>query len=177
MSAERSVSPSHSTAALIGALVIGAALGAGGILLLRADAGRQRRIAATASSPDKSLVAVAWEKPCARAGEWCVELGIGPSIDAAKIAAAVDDPSARCDEVVWTPDRKRVGFVMRGHELRLFDPQSLKEIGVVRLLTEDAARTRRARGVTFSENGRAVTFDDCPREHSGCRAGVMGIPQ
>jgi hypothetical protein len=93
------------------------------------------------------------------------------------VAAAYDDPSAVCDEVVWTPDGTRVGFVMRGYELRLFDPQSLKEIGTVRLVTEEAAQTRRARGVTFSENGRAVTFDDCPRAHSGCRAGVAGVPQ
>jgi hypothetical protein len=31
--------------------------------------------------------------------------------------------------------------------------------------------------VTFSENGKAVTFDDCPRNRSGCRAGVVGVPQ
>jgi hypothetical protein len=47
----------------------------------------------------------------------------------------------------------------------------------VRLLTAEAAQTRLARGITFSENGRAATFDDCPRSHSGCRAGVVGVPQ
>jgi hypothetical protein len=41
----------------------------------------------------------------------------------------------------------------------------------------EAAETRLARGITFSENGRAATFDDCPRAHSGCRAGVVGVPQ
>ena len=115
--------------------------------------------------------------PCASANDWCTELRVGASDSASAVVARYTDPSATCDEVVWTPDGKRVGFVIRGHELRLFDPQSGKEIGTVRLVTEEAAQTRRARGVTFSENGRAVTFDDCPRTHSGCRAGVVGVPQ
>jgi len=39
----------------------------------------------------------------------------------------------------------------------------------------DASGDRVARGITFSDNGAAVTFDDCPREHAGCRAGMVGI--
>ncbi|HEY7498031.1 MAG TPA: hypothetical protein VH740_05950 [Vicinamibacterales bacterium] len=172
------MSSTRSTGALIATLVIGAALGAGAAMALRGGDARLRgRITAAMPSPDKSIVALATATPCAKADAWCTELRIGPSTDASKVAAAYDDPSAVCDEVVWTPDGTRVGFVMRGYELRLFDPQSLKEIGTVRLVTEEAAQTRRARGVTFSENGRAVTFDDCPRAHSGCRAGVAGVPQ
>ena len=33
------------------------------------------------------------------------------------------------------------------------------------------------RGVTFSENGRAITFDECPRGRSGCRAGLAAVPR
>jgi hypothetical protein len=82
-----------------------------------------------------------------------------------------------CDEIVWTPDGKRVGFLMTGQQLVIYDTTTLKHVGNVRLLTQVAAASRRARGVTFSENGRALTFDDCPRAHSGCRAGVVGVPQ
>jgi hypothetical protein len=35
--------------------------------------------------------------------------------------------------------------------------------------------SRVARGVTFSTNGAAVTFDDCPRDHSGCKPGLVAI--
>ncbi len=177
MSAQRSVPPPRPTAALIAALVLGAALGAGATLVLRdVDRGHASRTTATGSSPDKSFVATAAEKPCANGDGWCAELRVGKAGDAGRVVAGYEAPAARCDEIVWTPDGKRVGFVV-GHELRLFDPQSLKEIGTVRLVSEDAALTRRVRGVTFSDNGRAVTFDDCPRTHSGCRAGVVGIPQ
>jgi hypothetical protein len=159
---------------LIAAALVGAALGAGTTLVLRRE---PHRVAATATAPDKSRVATAREKPCGEPGRWCSELSIGPSRESGTVVAAYDDPAVTCDEIVWTPDGKRVGFVMRGRELRLFDPVSLREIGLVRLVTDEAAQTRRARGVTFSENGRAVTFDDCPRGQSGCRAGVVGIPQ
>jgi hypothetical protein len=178
MSAQRAVPPPRSTAALIGALLLGTAIGAGAALVLRgADSRLRGRVTAQSLSPDKSLVALATTAPCASADDWCTELRVGASDAASAVVARYTDPSATCDEVVWTPDGKRVGFVIRGYELRLFDPQSRTEIGTVRLVTEDAAQTRRARGVTFSENGRAVTFDDCPRAHSGCRAGVVGIPQ
>ena len=35
--------------------------------------------------------------------------------------------------------------------------------------------SRIARGVTFSANGAAITFDDCPRSHSGCKPGMVAI--
>ena len=85
--------------------------------------------------------------------------------------------SRSCAEIVWTPDGKRVAFVIDGSEMSIYDAQSGKLAGTVRLLTNEAAQTRLARGITFSENGRAATFDDCPRGHSGCRAGVVGVPQ
>ena len=70
-----------------------------------------------------------------------------------------------------------MAFVLDGSEMAIYDAQTAKLAGTVRLLTSEATVTRVARGVTFSENGRAATFDDCPRTHSGCRAGVVGVPQ
>jgi hypothetical protein len=43
----------------------------------------------------------------------------------------------------------------------------------VQLVPRDADRF--ARGVTFSDNGFAVTFDDCPKGRSGCRSGLAGV--
>jgi hypothetical protein len=102
-------------------------------------------------------------------------LSVGQSESAAVQLEMLDGQSA--SEIVWTSDGKRVGFVVDGRELWLYDAGSRKLAGRVGLLTVEAAHSRLARGVTFSENGRAVTFDDCPKRQSGCRAGFVGVPQ
>ena len=68
-----------------------------------------------------------------------------------------------------------MAFLIDGAEFVIYDAQSSKLAGTVRLLTAEA--TRVVRGVTFSDNGRAITYDDCPRGRSGCRAGVVGVPK
>jgi hypothetical protein len=168
----------RSPRALIAALVLGAALGAAAVALvgprLASPVERPHR-SARGASPDGARVATAFERSCEQIV--CGELRMGvPDQDA---AAQVFDTyrDSFCDEIVWTPDGTRVGFLMTGQQLVLYDAKTLKHVGNVRLLTQEAAASRRARGVTFSENGRAVTFDDCPRAHSGCRAGVVGVPQ
>lgn len=178
MSAQRALSPtaaSRTTLRLIAALLLGIALGAAGALLVTArttDASR-RRVAARALSPDKSRVAVAREVPCAEGT--CQELGLGASEDVSTTVAVLSTRS--CSEIVWTPDGTRVAFVIDGIEMSIYDAPTSRLAGTVRLLTSEAAQTRLARGITFSENGRAATFDDCPRAHSGCRAGVVGVPR
>jgi hypothetical protein len=170
------VPPSRSPVALIAALVVGAALGAGAMIVLgQRPAGERPHRSARAVSPDGTRAATAYERPCDEIV--CGELRMGaPDQDAsAKVFDTYRD--SFCDEIVWTPDGKRVGFLMTGQQLVIYDATTLKHVGNLRLLTREAAASRRVRGVTFSENGRAVTFDDCPRTHSGCRAGVVGVPQ
>jgi hypothetical protein len=178
MPAQRTVSPTapRSTLTLIAALLLGIALGAGVALLVtaRATDASRRRVAARSISPDKSRVALAREVSCA--GGTCQELQVGPSEDAAETVAVLDDNRA-CAEIVWTPDGSRVAFLIDGSEMSIYDAQSRKLAGTVRLLTSEAAQSRFARGITFSDNGRAATFDDCPKGRSGCRAGVVGVPQ
>jgi hypothetical protein len=178
MSAQRALSPTgqpRATIRLIAAFLLGIALGASAALLLTArttDASR-RRVTARMYSPDKSRMAVALEAPCADG--LCQELRLGASEDTSAVVASLTNRS--CGEIAWTPDGTRVGFVIDGSELSIYDARTSKLAGTVRLLTSEATLTRFARGVTFSENGRAATFDDCPRTHSGCRAGVVGVPQ
>jgi hypothetical protein len=181
MSAQRPVPSagpaSRSTGALIAALVAGMAIGAVAMwwFAVLTSSSRFHR-AARAASPDGSRVAVAFERQCDQLV--CGELRVGLATAETSAKAMIDTyRDSSCDEIVWTPDGRRIGFLMTGQQLVLYDAQTLKHLGNVRLLTQEAAATRRARGVTFSENGRAVTFDDCPRSHSGCRAGVVGIPQ
>ena len=178
MSAQRAVPSTtapRATLRLIAALLLGIALGAAGALLVTArttDASR-RRVAVRALSPDKSRVAVVVDVPCPVGT--CQELRLGASEEASRMVAVLNHPS--CSEIAWTPDGSRVAFLIDGSEMPIYDAQTTKLAGTVRLLTTEAAQTRLARGVTFSENGRAATFDDCPRSHSGCRAGVVGVPQ
>ena len=178
MSAQRPVPPANAprtTLRLIGALLLGVALGASVALLVTARATdvSRRRETARALSPDKSQLALARETRC---GDGiCLELSLGASEDAATVIALPGNRT--CNEIVWTPDGARVAYVIDGSEMTIYDARTQKLAGMVRLLTAEAAQTRLARGITFSENGRAATFDDCPRSHSGCRAGVVGVPQ
>jgi hypothetical protein len=80
-------------------------------------------------------------------------------------------------EIAWTPDGGRVGFVVNGYQLRVFDAHTGANLGAASLIEPDGTPPSRiVRGVTFSSNGAAVTFDDCPREHSGCRPGLVALP-
>jgi hypothetical protein len=181
MSAQRAVpSPrtsSRSGWSLIAALLAGVAVGAVAMFVIggRLESPPPFHRAARAASPDGSRVAASFERPCDRIV--CGELRVGAATNEAGASTIDTYRDSTCDEIVWTRDGKRIGFLMTGQQLVLYDAQTLKHLGNVRLLTQEAAATRRARGITFSENGRAVTFDDCPRSHSGCRAGVVGIPQ
>jgi len=177
MSVQRAVppaNPSRTTRRLIAALLLGVALGASVALLVtaRATDASRRRETARALSPDRSRLALARESRCG--DDICVELAVGTSEHAAAVVGSLGTRS--CTEVVWTPDGSRVAFLVDGSEMMIYDARTLKLAGMVRLMTAEAAQTRLARGLTFSENARAITFDDCPREHSGCRAGVVGVP-
>jgi hypothetical protein len=105
-------------------------------------------------------------------------LWIGTSVQNGRSVATLARGTEQCDAVVWTKDGKRVAFLINGYQLRLFNAETGMPAGQVDLLQRDGTPTSRiARGVTFSDNGRAVTFDDCPRERSGCRAGLIGVPE
>jgi Tol biopolymer transport system component len=129
----------------------------------------------SARAPDGSRVALVTERTCL--GGSCQLLWIGAA-DAGTSKVAELPAGARCTEIAWTRDSTRVAFVVDGSELRLFDAVTLRPAGRMTLVVQDARPTTRiARGVTFSDNGKAVTFDDCPRTHSGCRSGLAAVPQ
>ena len=109
------------------------------------------------------------------ANDWCERLALGPTADGAQPIAALA-PKERCSEIVWSPDGKRVGFVIDGQQLRLYEAAGHRPAGQIDLVPRDSdPPTRLARGITFSENGAAITFDDCPREKSGCQPRIVGI--
>ena len=105
----------------------------------------------------------------------CRTLWIGGTReDAVQVASLSGDD--RCEEIAWAPDGYRVGFVIDGYQLRIFDGHSGEPKGQANLIEPEGSPTSRiARGVTFSTNGAAVTFDDCPRYTSGCRSDMVAV--
>ena len=134
-----------------------------------------RRTLFTTPSPDGRLVAYVTEGRCAEVR--CQAFRVAPNqpnASARTIEALTGDEQVT--EIAWTPDSTRVAFVVNGYQLRAFDAQSGRNLGAVSLIDPDGfPPSRIARGVTFSANGAAVTFDDCPRTHSGCRAGLVAL--
>ena len=121
---------------MIAALLLGIALGAAAALLVtaRATDASRRRVTARSSSPDKSRIAVAFEAPCADG--LCQELRLGASQDASTVLSSLTNRS--CAEIAWTPDGTRVAFLIDGSEIAIYDAQTSKLAGTVRLLTSEA---------------------------------------
>ena len=150
-----------------------AALALGCALLIQAGCQPKiERYGALEWSADKSRVAFARDRLCEKGP--CETLYVGATIEAASALEGLADGQERCDEISWTKDGRRVAFLINGRQLRIYDAESRKPAGKVNLYGDGGA-DRIARGITFSDNGAAVTFDDCPREHAGCRAGMVGI--
>jgi hypothetical protein len=155
-------------AALIAAFVVAAVAFAGGYVL------GARRIVRFANAPAGNGVAYILEGRCA-AGV-CQSLWIGATVKTAKVVEALSGPSEVADEIVWTQDGGRVAFIVNGYQLRLFDAHTGSTLGALAIIDPDGFPSSRiARGVTFSTNGAAITFDDCPRDHSGCKPGMLAI--
>ena len=170
MPAPRTVSPARSNAG-VSATVLLVAIVASYLVGKRVGA-VQELIAAGPSNAQK--IALVKKQKCA-AG-WCETLWLGNTrADIVKVAE-LTPRTEHCDEIAWAPDGYRVGFVINGYQLRIFDGMARKPINQVNLIEPDGTPTLRiVRGVTFSQNGAAVTFDDCPRGRSGCRSGLIAV--
>jgi hypothetical protein len=134
----------------------------------------QAYVVAAETAPDASRVALVRLMPCG--SDLCETLWIGSTPDSATRVSTLPHGIERCTDIAWTRDGTRVAFLINGYQLRLYDAQSQAPAGLVDLVPADAQPTTRiARGVTFSDNGAAITFDDCPRDRSGCRPGLLAI--
>jgi hypothetical protein len=128
-----------------------------------------------AASADGQYVAWASDRRCVSGP--CEALWVGSS-RASAVKVATLEGTARTREIVWTRDGSRVAFLVDGTELQLFTSASAAPAGRLTLVQAQAGpNTFIVRGITFSDNGRAITFDECPRDHSGCRAGFAAVPQ
>jgi Tol biopolymer transport system component len=178
MPAERSVSspsPAHALRRLVWIALVIAALAAVAVLLWGARP-RHEWEEMSAAAPGTSRIAFVRATECG-AGP-CQTLWIGESRESATQVASLEPGRERCTEIAWTRDGARVAFLVNGYQLRIHEAETGAPAGQIRLVEPDGnPPSRIARGVTFSENGRAVTFDDCPRTRSGCRSGLAAVPQ
>ena len=78
-------------------------------------------------------------------------------------------------DIVWAPDGSLAGVVIGGMTLAVIDPEGARILYELPLL-EQRDGSRLARGVGFSANALAITFDDCPRHGAGCHPRFMALP-
>ena len=127
------------------------------------------------SSAPSSGGRVAFVREAACGEGRCQTLWLGATREDATQVASLSGPE-RCEAIAWSADGFRMGFLVNGYELRVFDSDPRALVAQINLVEPDGIpSTRIARGVTFAPNGRAVTFDDCPRWTSGCKSGLAGV--
>ena len=175
MSAQRAVPPPRPSSGALKALVFVAVAAAGiyGAYAAGKRAGAVQELMAAAPS-EATRIALVKKEPCDRG--WCETLWIGETRDNAARVGSLVPGIEHCEEIAWAKDGYRVGFVINGYQLRIFDGPSRKQVGQVNLIDPDGTPTSHfVRGVTFSQNGASVTFDECPRGHSGCKSGLAAV--
>ena len=174
MSAQRTVPAARSSPRLTVALVVVIAAASAALAYVAGKRTGAVQDVLSSSPAQAQGLAFVRKQPCA--GGWCETIWLGSTKQGAKQVAALATGSEHCDEIAWAADGYRVGFVINGYQLRIFDARDQKEVGRVNLIDPDGIPSSHiARGVTFSQNGAAVTFDDCPRGHSGCKSGLMAV--
>ena len=106
----------------------------------------------------------------------CQTLWMGTTREDATQVGELVAGRERGEAVAWANDGYRVGFLVNGYQLKVFDAETRKSVAQVNLFEPDATPSSRiARGITFSQNGAAVTFDDCPRYTSGCKSAMAAV--
>ena len=175
MSAQRTVPPSRTvnTGLKVAALVVALVAAVAGAYLAGKRAGAVQDVL-SATPAEARRVAFVRKQPCV--GGWCETIWMGNTKEDAVQVASLSAGTEHCDEIAWARDGFRVGFVINGYQLRIFDAGSRTQVGQVNLIDPDGIPSSRiVRGVTFSQNGAAVTFDDCPRGRSGCKSGLAAV--
>ena len=157
---------------ILAALVVSALAGFAGYVAGKRNA-EEHRILLTATPPDNQRVALVRDRPCD--GGRCQTVWLGESTD--KVTELLQlSGGEKVEEIAFSADGSLVGFLVNGYQLRVFESESRLPRATVELFKPDQVpSTRIARGITFSPNGAAVTYDECPRRSSGCKSGLSAV--
>ena len=173
MSAHRPLPAARSRiVTIVIALAVGAVAGFAGFVSGK-RAAEADRVLLIETPPDRQRVALVRERPCD--GGRCQTLWLGDtSEDAVEVLQL--GGGEKVEEIAFSADGSLVGFVVNGYQLRVYETETRLPRATVELFKPDRIPSSRfARGVTFSANGAAVTYDDCPRHTSGCKSGLAAV--
>lgn len=138
--------------------------------------------AAGRATANLGTVAEAWSPDGASRVSIERDFSIGPRRLAVRIASGGEKVEVRAlaageepGDVLWSPDGSLAGVVIDGATLVAIDPVARRVIYELPLL-EQRDGSRMARGLGFSANAMAVTFDDCRRHGAGCRSRWIALP-
>lgn len=87
----------------------------------------------------------------------------------------LDEQTGDATELIWAADGSIAGALVNGAKLVVVDVPATRIIYELPLLDVNDG-SRAARGIGFSANAMAVTFDDCPRAGAGCRPRFIALP-
>ena len=107
-----------------------------GTLLSSCRSGSEPYLVQSRTAPTANRTAAVKLTRC-EAG-WCESLWAGPTPDTMKLVATLPPSAERCTEIVWTRDAARVGFVINGQQLRLYDSATYAPAGLLDLVPHDA---------------------------------------
>ena len=139
--------------------------------------------AAGRATAQRGTVAEAWAPDGASRVRIARAFSFGPKDQRVMVGAADQEAEVRAlapdedaGEILWAPDGSIAGVVLNGATLAVIDPAARRIIYELPLL-EQQDGSRMARGVGFSANAMAITFDDCPKRGAGCRPRLMALPR
>ena len=87
----------------------------------------------------------------------------------------LDESTGGATELLWAPDGSLAGVLVNHMKLTVIDAAAKRVIYELPLV-EKLDGSRMARGVSFSKNAMAITFDDCPTFGAGCQPRFMALP-
>ena len=143
MSAQRTVPPSRTTnmRLKVVALVVAVLAAVAAAYFAGTRAGAVQDVL-SASPAEARRVAFVRKQPCV--GGWCETIWMGKTMEDAVQVASLSPGTEHCDEIAWARDGFRVGFVVNGYQLRIFDAGSRTQVGQVNLIEPDGIPSRGA---------------------------------
>ena len=88
----------------------------------------------------------------------------------------LNEQTGTAGEITWAPDGSLAGVLINDSKLMVIEAAGRRVLYELPLLDkQDGSRV--ARGVGFSANAMAITFDDCPSVGAGCRPRFMALPR
>lgn len=105
-------------------------------------------------------------------------LWLGRRGEPMKRLARLAEDQEWCDEIVWTEDGERVGFLISGARLDLYAAPEGRFLGSSHLLPAGVdPGTREARRLAFSSDGHSVSFANCVRGQARCYEQTMPLTE